>query len=370
MSQRKRRVVLIGPVLPFRGGIAQHTTRLHRALAGLAERTTLSFSRQYPTLLFPGASDRDPEYEEYREAGVEYRIDSLNPLSWRMAMRRALAFGPDTVILPWWTVYWAPCFRYLARALARHGVEVVFFCHNVTDHEGAAWKTWLTRMTLRHGHRFVVHTHADRERLERLLPGARVRVHPHPIYDQFPAPTGALRRRAPLELLFYGFVRPYKGVDLLVEAMARVAGDAHLTIAGEFWDGEQALRERITALGLEKRIELRPRYHGDAETAELFARADLVVLPYRDATGSGVIPIAYHYEKPVLVTRVGGLPEVVDDGETGFIVPPGDVDALAAAIDAFGGVDRRALVENIRARKRDMSWESLSALLVDADDWA
>ena len=172
-------------------------------------------------------------------------------------------------------------------------------------------------------------------------------------------------RRGSLDLLFYGFVRPYKGLDLLVEAMALTADDVYLTIAGEFWDGERQIRERISALGLGSRVELRPRYHSEEETAELFARCDVVALPYRSATGSGVVPIAYHYNKPVIVSRVGGLPDVVHEGETGRLVEPGDVEALAAAIKSMTRTEAESMIPAIQAMKSSMTWSSLAAALLD-----
>lgn len=355
------RVALIGPVLPFRGGIAQHTTMLHRAMPELGEHLTISFTRQYPALIFPGESDRDPAYEGHEETGVDYLIDSLNPLTWRKAVKRVLDYGADIVVLPWWTVYWAFCFRYIAKSLRKRGVEVVFFCHNVVEHESAGWKSWLTRQVLGQAQRFVVHTREDEANLKHLIPDASVRVHVHPIYDQFPAPNGDWPQRGRLELLFYGFVRPYKGLDLLVDAMAKVEGDVHLTIAGEFWDGEDEVRAQIEAMDLADRIELRPRYHTDEETAELFARSDVVVLPYRSATGSGVVPVAYHYDKPVIVSRVGGLPDVVKDGVTGRVLPPEDIDALADAINALDREQAQAMVPAIQALKRSMTWTSLAS---------
>ncbi|MCG6967115.1 MAG: glycosyltransferase [Chromatiaceae bacterium] len=339
---------------------------LHRALPELAERLTISFSRQYPALIFPGESDRDPSHEGHWEIGVEYLIDSLNPLSWRKAVNRVLAYDADIVVLPWWSVYWVVCFRYLARALRRRGLTVVFFCHNVIEHESAGWKTALTRSVLRHGCRFVVHTKEDAAQLRRLIPGASVSVHAHPIYDQFPEPKHELPKRGSLELLFYGFVRPYKGLDVLVEAMARTSEGTQLTIAGEFWADEERIRSRIRDLGLSDRIELRSRYQTDQETAELFARSDVVILPYRSATGSGVVPVAYHYDKPVIATRVGGLPEVVDDGKTGILIPADSVDALAEAINGLTRDDAAGMVPAIRAMKHGMTWTSLASTLLDA----
>ena len=363
-----RRFVLIGPVLPFRGGIAQHTTMLHRELRQSAELLTVSFSRQYPRWLFPGESDIDPDYEQHREPGVEYLIDSINPLTWRKAVARVASFRPQAVVIPWWTVFWAPCFGFIAGSLRRKGIEVVFFCHNVVEHESAAWKIWLSRRVLRNGTRFVVHTREDAGNLLKLIPGARVDVHPHPVYSQFPPPESTLLRRRGLELLFYGFVRPYKGLDVLVEAMGQLRGrDVQLTIAGEFWGSEKETRARITALGLDEQVETRARYHSDQETAELFARADIIVLPYRSATGSGVVPIAYHYDRPVIVTRVGGLPDVVEDRRTGFIVPADDPDALATAIGNATSEQCAAMRPAIIEFKRSLTWESLARLLSSPD---
>ena len=361
----RHKIVVIGPVLPFRGGIAQHTTMLHRALPQLAEHLTISFTRQYPALIFPGESDRDPAYEGHEEMGVEYLIDSLNPLSWRKAVRRVLTFNADIVMLPWWTVYWAFCFGYMARALRRKGVTVIFFCHNVVEHESAAWKVKLSKWVLRQGTRFVVHTKEDAANLLQLVPGVAITVHAHPIYDQFPEPKGELTKRGDLELLFYGFVRPYKGLDLLIEAMAQTSDSVYLTIAGEFWDGEDQARNRIKELGLIDRVELRPRFHTDQETAELFARSDLVVLPYRSATGSGVVPVAYHYNKPVIVTRVGGLPDVVNNGKTGLLVEHNNIDALADAINSISRNDAVAMIPAIQELKRKMTWVSLASTFLD-----
>jgi glycosyltransferase involved in cell wall biosynthesis len=135
VAERHPKVLLIGPVLPFRGGIAQHTTMLLRAFAETTEAHAISFTRQYPRFLFPGESDRDPAFEGHVEPLTEYEMDSMNPLSWRRVVRKALAFAPDVVVLPWWQVYWAPSFSYIARRLRRAGIPVVFLCHNVIEHE-------------------------------------------------------------------------------------------------------------------------------------------------------------------------------------------------------------------------------------------
>jgi glycosyltransferase involved in cell wall biosynthesis len=360
-------IAVVGPVLPFRGGIAQHTTMLSRALAQQAECHVFSFKRLYPQWLFPGESDRDPDYAGHREPGTQYGLDSLNPLTWRTAVQQIRQLQPAFVLIPWWTFFLGPMLAYIAWSLRRSRIPVVFFCHNVLDHEQAAWKRALTRLVLRQGSRFVVHTQVEAERLAELIPNPKVTVHPHPIYDQFPPSKNALPRRAGLELLFYGFVRPYKGLDLLVEAMGELKGkDVFLTVAGEFWEGQQAIERRIRELGIESQIEIRARYHSDEETADLFTRADVVVLPYRSATGSGVVPIAYHYDRPVIVTRVGGLPEVVTDHKTGRIIDKNNQAALVSAIQRTTFHSCAAMHPAIQQIKTKMSWQSIaSKVLVD-----
>ena len=158
MHSSRTRVAVIGPILPFRGGIAHHTTMLTRALNQRAEVLTLSFVRQYPRWLFPGETDLDPTHAKHREPGTEYLLDSLNPFSWREAARKTIAFNPTIVLIPWWTFFFGPMLAYLGRSLRRQSIVVVFFCHNVLDHEHAEWKKLVTRWALNQGTRFVVHT--------------------------------------------------------------------------------------------------------------------------------------------------------------------------------------------------------------------
>ena len=269
-------------------------------------------------------------------------------------------------MIPWWTVFWAFCFGFIARSLKRNGIEVVYFCHNVIEHEAAVWKALLTRNVLNYGTRFMVHTKEDSNNLHALIPSAEVDILPHPIYDHFPQAKQQLPRRKSLELLFYGFVRPYKGLDDLIDAMILLRGrDIQLTIAGEFWDGEQETRQKIENNSLTNQIELRPRYHTDEETAELFARADAVVLPYRSATGSGVIPIAYHYNKPVVVTNVGGLPDVVLHERTGWILRPNHPGELSKVLQGITQQQCIIMSDHIKDYKKSLSWDSLASIITE-----
>ncbi len=360
------RVAVLGPLPPFRGGIALHTTLLRRALRRRADLHTVSFSRQYPAWLFPGESDREAGARRLEDADCSYLIDSLNPLTWKAAFDRIQRHTPKLVLVVWWTVYWAPCFWYLARRCRRAGYEIRFLCHNVFDHEATWWKTALTKAVLKQGHSYVVQSHQEQRNLAALLPGARVLVHPHPIFDHLPEYKGRPTRRADLELLFYGFVRPYKGLDVLIEALGHLRNKrTRLTVAGEFWTGLEEIMGQIRRLGLEKQVELIPRYVTEEETAEYFARADAVVLPYRSATGSGVLSIAYHYGKPAIATTVGGFSELVRHNETGLLVPPESPEALARAIDGLTRERAAAMAPAIRKASRTMTWDSLADTVLE-----
>lgn len=356
MTSLAPRVALVAPLRPFRGGIAQHATEFRRALAARTELLTVSYSSLYPRWLYPGASDREPGAEGHREPGVWYGLGSLNPITWIVALRRILAHGPACVILVWWTAFLAPALTFVARGLARNRVPVVIFCQNVMDHERSPVKRWLARRLLRLGSAFVVQSSASADELRTVVPGARVEMCPHPVFQDIPPATRPLPRRARIELLFFGLVRSYKGLDVLADAMSRLGDeDVFLTVAGEWWMKDDALRERLLASG---RVEILDRYIPLDEAAALFERADAVVLPYREASGSGVIPFAYRLGRPVIASRAGGLPDAVEDGVSGMLVPVGDAAALAAAVRRLPA-EGPALREGVRAVSLKMGWDGL-----------
>lgn len=365
-SQTRRRMVVVGPMPPFRGGIAHHTTALCKVLAKCTDLLAISFTRQYPRFLFPGESDMEPDGVRLDEPYIRYLIDSLNPLTWRAALRTIILTSPEIVLFPWWTVFWVPCFWYLARGCRKANIHVRILCHNVVDHETAAWKRTLTKLILKQGQSFLVQSQEEQKRLSNFLPGAKVFIHPHPVYEHFPRPEAKLPRRAKLELLFFGLVRPYKGLDVLIDALGLLKNECiHLTVAGEIWGMLEEIEKQIKKLQLQNRVELVPRYVTDQEAAEYFDRADVVVLPYRTATGSGVLGLAYYYCKPVIVSRVGGLADSVDENVTGLIVPPGSSEALARAIASITAEDAADMAPSIRRLAKTMTWESLAACVAE-----
>lgn len=362
------RIALIGPSYPFRGGIAHYTTLLYRHLKLRHKVRFLSLRRQYPRWLYPGASDRDPSEFAIREDGTENVLDPTNPWTWWQVAQRATAFRPDLIILPWWVSFWSPSYTFILSILRRRTrAKVLYLCHNVTPHESRRYDRWLARLPLSLGDLFVVHSRQDEERLRRLLPGARIQRTVHPTYEVFRrVEISKAEARQQLgaigdTLLFFGFVRPYKGLEHLLEAMPIVLAerDLHLWVVGEFWQNEARYRQQIKSLGVEDQVHVVNRYISNEEIGIYFAAADAVILPYISGTGSGIAQIAFGYERPIVATRVGDLPDIVEDGQTGWLVPPADPPALAAAMLRIYEHDGDRWAAQIRARRDRFTWERM-----------
>jgi glycosyltransferase involved in cell wall biosynthesis len=362
------RIVLVGPASPWRGGIAHFNDLLARELSRSHETFVLSFTRQYPTLLFPGKSQKHPA-EASLDVGAESLIDSIGPWSWYRAARRIRELDPELLVFRYWMPFFAPCFGSILRGAVRHGKpESVVIADNVVPHERRPLDRLFTRWFLSRADRFVVMTKAVRQDLLDIRPDARVDLVPHPLYGQFGDAIDRQEARQQLEvpgdaelMLFFGFVRAYKGLDTLLQAMPAIRAArprAMLLVVGEFYSQETRTRALTHELGLDDCVRFVSDYVPNDEVAPYFSATDVVVLPYHHATQSGIIPVAYHMGRPVVTTRVGGLPEVIEEGKTGILVPPEQVDALAEALIRFFAESLGpSMQEHVaRARKR-YTWE-------------
>lgn len=350
------KLAIVGPTHPFRGGIAHHTTLLYRHLRERHSMRFIAFRRQYPMWIYPAATDRDPSAKPLVEPDVDCMLDSMNPLTWIGAGRRLRAFAPHAVIIPWWVAFWAPTMWTVAKLARRGGrTRIVFLCHNVVEHESSAPRRLLTQAALRTGDRFVVHSDEDLENLAKLVPGRPITRAALPSFGAV-APERPSREEARRQLgldidvptlLFFGFVRPYKGLRHVLDAMPAILArrPVRLVIAGEFWRDRQEYLDQIGRLGLRDAVTVIDRYVANEEVGRLFAAADLVVQPYETATQSAVTQIAFDSGRPVVVTSVGGLPETVRHGETGYVVAPFDPPAIADAVADFFDNDRAAAME-------------------------
>ena len=370
------RIALVGPLHPWRGGIAQYLGLLGEALRARAEVAAVTFTRQYPGFLFPGQSQRDPDAPP-PSFPVAPLIDSINPLTWGRAARRLEGFGPGLVILKWWIPFFGPAFSATVAPLRRRGTRVMLVCDNLIPHERRPGDRAFTNMMLRESDGYLVMSESVERDLDTLKVGAPRRRVLHPLYAQFDRgrhTRASARAQLGLEgevVVFFGYIRRYKGLDILLEAWPRVRErrPATLVVAGEFYEDEAPYRARAAAAGGEPGVRLLGRYLPDDEVEALFKAADVVVLPYRSATQSGVTHVAYALGVPVITTDVGGLSETVRPGETGLVVPPEDPAALAEAIVRFFehdlGPRLRAGVEALRAAH---SWENLADEVIALGD--
>ena len=372
------RVALVGPVHPWRGGIAQYLGMLGESLMPRAEVRGVTFTRQYPGLLFPGESQRDPAAEPPRFP-VQAMLDSVGPWTWGATARHLETFAPGLVLLKWWIPFFGPAFASSVGPLRRRGTRVVLVCDNLIPHERRPFDLAFTRWMLRNSDGYLVMSESVERDLDRLKPGAPRRRVLHPLYAQFD--RGRWTResaRAKLGLdgevaVFFGYVRRYKGLDTLLDAwpLVRARRPATLVVAGEFYEEAAPYRaqvDRANASGGSS-VRLLDRYLPDDEVEALFKAADVVVLPYRSATQSGVTHVAYALGVPVITTDVGGLAETVRPGETGLVAPPENPGALAEAIVRFFaeglGPRLRAGVAELRQAH---SWQVLADQVIDLGD--
>lgn len=365
--------ILVGTAWPHRGGIAHYVALLSRTLQERGhEVKVLSFSRQYPGLLFPGTSQDDDGPPPF-PVDAHPLIDTINPLSWWKAARWAAAEKPDLTVFKYWMPFFAPSYNAVVRHLDRKGIgRTCFLLDNVIPHERRPGDLFLTRMVLEKVDSFIAQSAVVRQDLLKFRPDAVYRDVPHPVYSIFPAGGTRDEARAGLgvttkrTVLFFGFIRAYKGLLNLIRAMSRIPADLDvgLLIGGEFYEDHRPYKDEVARLGLERRVVWHDRYIPNEEVGSFFTAADAVVLPYQSATQSGIIQIAMNYGTPIITTNVGGLPEVVHDGEMGYVVPPEDPEALAAAITRYYREEKeapfRAAVEAARAR---YSWTPLAEAL-------
>jgi glycosyltransferase involved in cell wall biosynthesis len=368
------RFCVIGPTYPFKGGISHFTTMLVQQLRLSHHVDFISFKRQYPQWLFPGNAEPDPSNHTLH-CDCEYLLDPMNPLTWLQTFRRIRQGAPDVLLLQWWTPFWTPTLAVLGTLVKRYTkARILFLCHHITPPDGGPLDLTLARTVLSRGDEFLVLSESDYADLRHALPQASIHLAMLPTYDGLaqntPDPDTARRQLGykPDDrlLLFFGFVRRYKGLGQLLEALALIPEDLNtrLLVVGEFWESETGYQTKAEQLGIAHRVQLINRYIPNEEVGLYFSAADVVVLPYLEATQSAVLQTAFSFDKPVITTNVGGLPEMVQDGRLGLVVPPRDTQALASAIIRFFQQDLGpGFQKNIRAERDVFSWERLGTLI-------
>lgn len=348
------KVTIIGPAYPLRGGIAHHVYWLQRHLTARGHTVqVISFRQLYPALLFPGTTEIDTSQLKL-DAEACALLTSLNPATWRKAIRAVRDFAPDVVVIEWWQPFFGLLVGTLARSFKQAGIPQIVECHNILPHEGSPLDRQLLRFAFAPVERFITHSASDAATLAALAPGKRITVSPLPSLDEFAGTPQAARdgRR----ILFFGKVRKYKGLSVLLDAMPHVLAKAacELSIVGEFYDSVDKYQQQIATLGIEKTVRLTNRYVPNEAVAAIFAEADVLVLPYISASQSGVLRIAFANRLPVIASTAGGLAETVRENVNGLLCPPRDARALADKIVHYFKANLGPVfAENLRAGLQD-----------------
>ena len=364
-----KKIVLVGPVYPYKGGIAHYTSLMYQSLAKKYDVEMISYKMQYPKLLFK-KEQKDYSNDMFKIENTQFLIHTANPFNIIGVAKKIKSMNPDLVIMQWWHPYFAPCYWILESVLGKK-IKKMFICHNVFPHERFPMDRFLTKMVLKKGDSYIVHSKSDGEDLLTIKPDAHYKQNPHPTYNAFKI-RDISKEQARIELnksrdekllLFFGFVREYKGLKHLLNAMPEVKariGNIKLMVVGSFGDDKEDYMKLIQSHYIEDCVEVIDSYTPDNVVEKYFAGSDLVVLPYESATQSGIVQIAYGFEKPVVVTNVGGLPDVVTDGKTGYVVEEKNPKKLAEAIIDFYEKDReKKFIEGVRKEAERFSWDRM-----------
>jgi D-inositol-3-phosphate glycosyltransferase len=363
------RIAYLSTFYPYRGGIAQFNAALYKALGQRHEMKAFTFTRQYPELLFPGKTQYAEPGDKDGDVDALRVLDTINPFTYPKTARAIMQFKPDMMITKFWMPYFGPSLGTVAGILKKNGVFNLSILDNIIPHEKKFYDKGLTQYFVNRNHAFTVMSKSVGEDLLKFNSNAKYALHPHPIFD-FGEKINKKEAKAKLALnpeesylLFFGFIRRYKGLDLLLEAFA---GDkiknknVKLIVAGEYYEDAAFYNDKIKEYGIGEKVILRTDYIPSEMVKYYFCAADMIVQPYRSATQSGVTQIAYHFEKPMLVTDVGGLSEIVPNGKVGYVVQP-DAVSIANSINDFYENSREALfTSNIKEEKKRFQWDSFA----------
>ena len=365
-------IIIIGPAHPLRGGLASYNERLAKQFIQEGHQVTIyTFSLQYPGFLFPGTTQCSTE-PATADLSIEVCINSVDPLNWIRVGRKLKKFKPDLIIVRYWLPFMGPCLGSILRiAKQNKHTRIVCIADNIIPHEKRPGDLLFTKYFVHSIDAFITMSNKVLADLQQFAADKPTTFVAHPLYDNFGEKVSKEEARSFLKikneeavLLFFGFIRKYKGLDILLDAMkilqtAQITPIPKLLVAGEFYEDRKAYDEQIEKLGIKDMLILNTAFIADSEVKYYLCAADVVVQPYRSATQSGVTPLAYHFEKPMIVTNVGGLPSLVPDNKVGLIAEP-DAASIAAKILEYFGKGAPHFLPHLVEEKKKYSWSKMT----------
>lgn len=367
------RVVIIGPAHPLRGGLASFNERLARQFMSEGNDVSIyTFSLQYPGFMFPGTTQYSSEPAP-TDINIKVAINSINPLNWLIVGNELKRVKPDIIVVRYWLPVMGPCLGTILRIVKRNRhTKVICIADNIKPHEKRPGDHAFTKYFIKPVDAFVTMSEKVMKDLKSITQKPAQQV-VHPLYDNFGEQLPQYEARKHLNLpvnekiiLFFGFIRAYKGLDLLLQAMALPAikqSGIKLLIAGEFYEDRKTYNDLIAQHDLSSQLILKTDFIQDSEVKYYLSAADFVIQPYRNATQSGVTPLAYHFEKPMLVTNVGGLPDLVPADTVGVIAEP-EPASIAANILKLYELGENHFLPHLREEKKKYSWHNLTAGII------
>ncbi len=365
-----QKVIIIGPAHPFRGGIATYNMRLAEEFQKKGFEVSIeTFSLQYPNFLFPGKTQYS-DSEAPRNLIINQSINSISPLNWIKVGNRLKNQNADLVIVRYWLPFMGPALGTICRRIKKNKqTKIICLADNIIPHETRIGDQQFTNYFMKSLDAVLAMTQSVLDDAKQFRPNIPTAISPHPIFDNYGEIASKSNACEQLNLdeninylLFFGLIRDYKGLDILLNALRTKPLENlsfKLIIAGEFYSNKEKYIKQINDLGLNDQIILRDHFIADEAVAHYFNAASLVVQPYKTATQSGVTQIAYHFNKPMLVTNVGGLKEMIPDGKVGYVVEPNSDEIAAAIAHFFNNNMEEQFVEGIKAEKKKYSWEIL-----------
>jgi len=367
MNNKQKKIIILGSAYPLRGGLASFKERLCRAFNENGDVARLvTFSLQYPSLLFPGKTQYSNS--EKPDLDIEISVNSINPFNWLKIGKRIQKESPDILIFKYWTPFMAPCFGTIARIVKKNRhTKIITIVDNMIPHEKHFYDTLLTNYFTKPVDAYIAMSKSVYNDIERFEPKKIKKLTPHPLYDNY---GESLSKDAACKILdidssqkyflFFGFIRSYKGLDLLIEAFADARlreFPVKLIVAGEFYENEKPYLDAIQKYNLSDDIILHTNFIPNEQVKDYFCAADLIVQPYKSATQSGVTQIGYHFEKPMLVTNVGGLAEIIPHGKVGYVIEPIKEEITNAMLDFLK--NKPDFSSGIQEEKQKYTWEKL-----------
>lgn len=369
----KKKIILIGPTYPYRGGNALFLTHTYESLKNHFDVKIYNYKLLYPSFLFPGTTQFDKSTEQVFNVPNERIVNSINPFNWIKTSGLLKKENADLIVFDWWHPFFGFCHGAISFLIRKkYKNNILFITENVVSHEANVIDKFLTRIGLRSASKFLTLSGIVEKEVQQFSKGKKVYRSELPVYDCYKQSESSdvdnMREKLGFEknslvLLFFGYVRKYKGLDILIESFPKILSQhpkAKLLIVGEFYDNPKEYFDLIKKLGIEAEVKIVNQFVPNEEVGKYYQVSDVVILPYRSATQSGILNVAYGFYKPVIVTDVGGLAEFVDEGKTGFVVQPNSPDAIVEGVNKF--IDSREKMNfgtYIQERNRKNSFNNL-----------